>query len=183
MILPFAVDLDRVLQAGEEEFVEFLIDSAKALIDEAARKRKWGVVPWDGVPPEGGIQSKRQLLSNAAKKRGLDRLWSVMDSAGAAPGSEAAQVIAAAHSTLLNAGKKAITEFLDRHAPRTVRAGPRGPLPATDPGPRRGPEPTTDPAQLGHLPLRPMRRPHHRRARHVRPCPIRADGLRGRLGP
>lgn len=111
LILPFPVDLGRVLSASEEEFVEFLIDSAKSLIDDAARKRKWGVVPWDGVPPEGGIQSKRQLLSNAAKHRGLDRLWSVLDSAGAAPDSQAAQVLAAAHSILVRAGKKVTTEF------------------------------------------------------------------------
>lgn len=111
LILPFAVDLDRVLHASEEAFVEFLIDSAKGLIDEAARKRKWGVVPWDGVTPDGGIQSQRQLLSNAARKRGLDRLWSVLDSSGAALGSEAAQVLAAAESVLVRAGKKAITEF------------------------------------------------------------------------
>ena len=88
-----------------------MLDAAPRLIDDAARRRGWGAVPWDGAVPEGGIKTSRQPMSAAKREKSLERLWAALEAAGADPKRPALDTIEALGDELHRRGKAACNEF------------------------------------------------------------------------
>jgi hypothetical protein len=112
LILPNRFDMAYVHQVSPHELLDRLLSDGKALVDQAARKRRWGAVPWDGAPPVGGIVTTRQPLSPTTRARSLEQLWSTLNAAGAEPTTDVLDVVERAASLLHQAGPAATRRFL-----------------------------------------------------------------------
>jgi len=112
LILPVAYGLPALPGFDEGDLIKDLVRRAPGVIDEAAKRRGWGQVPWDGVLPPGGIVTKRRPMSDATRAWALARLWKVLDDAGAAPDRPAEELLPDVAEVLYRSGRKACTEFL-----------------------------------------------------------------------
>jgi hypothetical protein len=81
-------------------------------VDVLARRRGWGAIPWDGELPPEGIVTKRRPMSDVTRERALSRLWTVLESAGAAPDRPASELLPIVAETLNAAGAGACDEFV-----------------------------------------------------------------------
>ncbi|MFN8158063.1 MAG: DUF4240 domain-containing protein [Candidatus Nanopelagicales bacterium] len=111
LILPNFHELESVLELSDEALIALMLDAAPRLIDDAARRRGWGAVPWDGAVPEGGIKTSRQPMSAAKREKSLERLWAALEAAGADPKRPALDTIEALGDELHRRGKAACNEF------------------------------------------------------------------------